>query len=232
MEEQSKMQKIRSHFEEEAKEFDQIILKLIPYYKQMIEALISAIPFEKDSEIKVIDLGCGTGNIIKRIQEEFPNAKLTVLDLSENMIEMTKLKLGEGNEVICYIDDFYKFDFSQKYDVIVSSLALHHLISAEDKKVFYRKIYGALSPEGVFYNADVVLGSNEKLQGMYMKKWVEFMSKSCSRSEIENAWLPKYREEDSPTTLLNHLIWLQETGFKDVDVIWKYYNYAVYGGTR
>ncbi len=44
MEEECKMEKVRNHFEEEAKEFDQIILKLIPYYEQMIETLISVIP--------------------------------------------------------------------------------------------------------------------------------------------------------------------------------------------
>jgi len=232
MEEQSKMEKIKEHFEQEAKEFDEIILKLIPYYDQMIEALLSAIPFERDSEIEVIDLGCGTGNIIKRVKEEFPMAKLTVLDLSEQMIEMTKLKLDGYEEVKYYVDDFYNFKFPNKYDVIISSLALHHLISDEDKKEFYQKIYNALSSKGVFYNADVLLGSNQQLQEIYMKKWKGFMSKSCSIEEVENTWLPKYREEDSPTTLLNHLIWLQEAGFKDVDIIWKYYNYGVYGGRR
>ena len=66
MEEQNKIEKIRNHFEEEAKEFDEIILKLIPFYEEMIEALVLSIPFEKESEIEVIDLGCGTG-IIDRL---------------------------------------------------------------------------------------------------------------------------------------------------------------------
>lgn len=232
MKEQNKIEKIRDHFEEEAKEFDEIILKLIPFYKEMIEALVLSIPFEKESEIKVIDLGCGTGTILKKIKEQFPNAKLTALDLSRNMIEMTKFKLDKYDDVEYYIEDFYNFEFPKKYDAIVSSLALHHLITDEDKKVFYGKIYDALSRDGVFYNADVVLGSNNKIQDVYMNKWIEFMRKSCSIEEIENTWLPKYREEDSPTTLLNHLNWLGEVGFKDIDVIWKYYNYSVYGGKR
>jgi tRNA (cmo5U34)-methyltransferase len=232
MEEQNKIEKIRNHFEEEAKEFDEIILKLIPFYEEMIEALVLSIPFEKKSEIEVIDLGCGTGTILKKIKQQFPNAKLTALDLSKNMIEMTKLKLDGYDEVGYYVEDFYDFEFPKKYDVIVSSLALHHLITDEDKKMFYKKLYNALSQDGVFYNADVVLGSNNEIQDVYMNKWIEFMRKNCSIEEIEQKWLPKYREEDSPTTLVNHLNWLKEIGFKDIDVIWKYYNYSVYGGKR
>ncbi len=44
------MDKIKKHFEEEAHEFDQIVLKLIPCYEEMISALFAAIPFELCAE--------------------------------------------------------------------------------------------------------------------------------------------------------------------------------------
>ena len=34
------MEKVRQHFEEEAHEFDKIIRRLIPYYEQMLDALM------------------------------------------------------------------------------------------------------------------------------------------------------------------------------------------------
>ena len=85
---------VKKHFEAEAQEFDQIILRLIPYYPEMIEALITAIPFDRSSRINVMDLGCGTGTIALRIKETFPQARISCLDLAENMIEMTRLKLA------------------------------------------------------------------------------------------------------------------------------------------
>lgn len=39
-------------------------------------------------------------------------------------------------------------------------------------------------------------------------------------------------EEDRPAKLIEQLNWLAEIGFTDVDVIWKYYNFAVYGGLK
>ena len=41
-----------------------------------------------------------------------------------------------------------------------------------------------------------------------------------------------YYEEDKPSKLVDQLTWLSEIGFVDVDVIWKYYKLAVYGGVK
>jgi len=116
--------------------------------------------------------------------------------------------------------------------VIVSSLALHHLVTEEDKRLFYSKIYNALSNGGVFYNADVVLGSSEHIQNTYIEKWKEFMNKNITTDEIDKKWFQKYKEEDRPSEMLKQLGWLEKIGFKNIDVIWKYYNYAVYGGQK
>ena len=40
------MDRVKLHFEEEARDFDRIILTLIPHYPRMVEALIAALPFE------------------------------------------------------------------------------------------------------------------------------------------------------------------------------------------
>ncbi|MBI5679871.1 MAG: class I SAM-dependent methyltransferase [Methanobacterium sp.] len=227
-----KSERVKAHFEEEAHEFDELILKLIPHYEEMINALISSIPFNHDDSIKVLDLGCGTGTITKNLKEKFPNARVKCLDLARNMIEMAKIKLQEYDNINYVIGDFYRLDISEKYDVIVSSLALHHLVTDEDKKDFYKKIYAALNPGGIFLNADVVLGSNDNLQILYINKWKEFMSLSVSAKEIEEKWIPAAEAEDHPAKLVDQLKWLVEIGFRDVDVIWKYYGVAVYGGFK
>ena len=89
------MKGVKKHFEEEASEFDNIILKLVPHYTQMIDALVLAIPFNQKDPIKVIDLGCGTGYVSMNIKERFPNSNLTCLDFAENMIAKAKLRLSK-----------------------------------------------------------------------------------------------------------------------------------------
>jgi len=226
------MDAIRKHFEEEAREFDRIILTLIPDYPRMVEALVVAIPFGSSAPVRVIDLGCGTGTVAKRVLVSFPNAQVTCLDLAENMITMARVKLGDRPQVNYVAGDFEKFDLDGKYDVVVSSLALHHLATNDDKRQFYRRIFASLHSGGVFYNADVVLGSSDFLQAVYMQQWRTFMLRNLSPEEIDVKWIPKYEAEDRPAKLTDQLAWLAEIGFADVDVIWKQYNFAVYGGRR
>jgi tRNA (cmo5U34)-methyltransferase len=226
------MDEIKQHFEEEAREFDRIIVRLIPEYPRMVEALVAAIPFDPSAALRVIDLGCGTGTVAARVLDTFPSARITCLDLAENMISMAQAKLARHAHVRYVVGDFNTFDFGSKYEVVVSSLSLHHLVRNEDKREFYRRIYNSLASGGVFYNADVVLGSSDFLQNVYMNEWRIFMGRSVSQDEIETKWIPKYRAEDRPAKLVDQLGWLTEIGFADVDVLWKYYNFAVYGGVR
>jgi tRNA (cmo5U34)-methyltransferase len=226
------MKGVKKHFEEEASEFDDIILKLVPHYNQMIDALVSAIPFKNTDSINIIDLGCGTGYVSMNIKERFPNSKLTCLDFSENMIAQAKIRMNKYRDVNFILKDIRKFEFDKKYDAVVSSLALHHLETKKDKIKFYKKIFNALEPEGIFYNADIILGSNNTLHELYVTRWKDFMAKSLPGDEIEDTWMAKHHREDRPEVLMDQMSWLNDIGFKEIDIVWKYYNFAVYGGTK
>lgn len=226
------MEHVKQHFETEANNFDAIILKLIPYYHQMVEAIVTALPYQKNQAFRLIDLGCGTGTILKAIATQFPNSEITCVDIAENMLYHARKKLEAFTKTRFVQANFEEFEFDQTYDVVVSSLALHHLVTNEDKIRFYQKIYDCLSPQGLFWNADVVLGATEWLQSSYIEKWKAFMLQSVSMDEIENTWLVKYYAEDNPAKLNEQLSWMQAIGFSHIEIVWKYYNYAVYGGIK
>jgi tRNA (cmo5U34)-methyltransferase len=226
------MEKVKQHFEEEAQEFDGIIRRLIPYYEQMFDALVIALPFSQAQPIRVVDLGCGTGTISRRIKDVYPQAHITCVDIAKKMLEIAQTKLGNREDIRYQLANFEDYEFDTAYDVVVSSLALHHLVNEEDKINFYKKIYATLSAGGVFYNADVILGSSSHLQERYMEKWREYMRLQVSVEEIEQKWIPQHYDEDHPSQLMSQLGWLTDIGFTEVDVVWKYYNFAVYGGRR
>ncbi|MDR1695092.1 MAG: class I SAM-dependent methyltransferase [Endomicrobium sp.] len=217
--------RIKAHFEEEAKEFDSVIQKLIPHYNDMIGALVSVIPFAKDAGFSMIDLGCGTGTVAKEIKNGFPDADVTCVDISPNMLEIAKTKIGSGKYIQA---DFNGFSFPQKYGLIVSSLALHHLENDSLKFEFYKKIFEALTPDGIFINIDVVLGEDDAIQSAYMEKWKSFMRTNISEREMTDKWLPNYYAEDRPAKLTSHLEMLKKCGFSKTDVVYKHYNFSVY----
>lgn len=226
------MEHIKKHFNEEATIYDVNIRNLIPYYSRMVEALISSLPYSNNEKIEVIDLGSGTGTISKAVKEKYPNASITCLDIAENMLETAKQKLAGYKNISFVQGNFENYKFDKSYDLIISSLALHHLRTDEEKCSFYQQCYDCLKQNGYFFNADVMLAASENLQKVYMDKWVEYMRRNVSEDEIQNTWLPTYYNEDSPAKLTDHIQWMNEIGFKEIDVIWKYYNFAVYGGKK
>jgi len=226
------MENVKDHFEDEARNFDRLIRALIPQYETMIRILVDALPFDRSSSVRIIDLGCGTGAVAAKLLEVFPNAHVTCLDLAENMIAVARERLGHLSRVDFIVADFSDYKLMSRYDAAVSSLALHHLESDIDKMNLYRRLFDCIHPGGVFYNADVVLASSDYLESINRSEWIRFMSLSLSMEEIEGTWLPKAREEDHPARLTDHLRWLAEAGFIDGDVIWKHYGFAVYGGKR
>ncbi len=217
---------IRTHFDAEAAVYDETIVRLIPRYAEMIEALVSILPARADQRFSVVDLGCGTGTLSAAVMERFPHAALTCVDIAPNMLELAKRKLGDAPTFIH--SDFTDFVFPASYDAIVSALALHHLESDAAKKAFYRKIHAALAPDGIFVNVDIVKASDARLQDVYMQKWVDFMRTTTSEKEITETWMPAHYAEDRPAPLMTHIALLQECGFSCIDVVYKYYNYAVY----
>ncbi|MFA7074952.1 MAG: methyltransferase domain-containing protein [Endomicrobiaceae bacterium] len=226
------MGNIKEHFENEAKKFDELIVKLIPYYDEMLNALINSVNFEKRKNVKILDLGCGTGNVSLKILNGFPKAEILCVDLSQNMIDIAKNKLSKYKNISFAVGNIADFEFKNTYDVILSSLAVHHLKTDEDKAKFYKMIFGILNKNGIFANADEILGENKYLQNVNMKLWTEYMKKNFSEREVSEKWLKAYESEDRPSKLIKQLEWMKNAGFKDVDIIWKYYNFAVFSGIK
>ena len=117
------MEQVKKHFEGEAKEYDEIILRLIPYYPEMLDGLVTAIPHDRSKNINVIDLGYGTGTATKKIKDMWPESQITCLDLAENMIEWAKIKLSEYSDIRFQTGDVRNYEFGDSYDVVASSLA-------------------------------------------------------------------------------------------------------------
>ena len=226
------LSRVKDHFEEEAKEYDELILKLIPNYEDMVKSLIISIPFEDSMPIKVLDLGCGTGNITLAVKNRYPHAQITCIDLAERMIELAQFKLSKYDNIEYKVGDLRNIDFKSDYDLIISSLALHHLQSNEEKIAAYKKVYGALKKGGAFYNADNVQASSKYLENVNIAQWKEFMLQSLTEQEIDEVWLPTHYKEDYPSLLIEQLDWLREVGFNQVDVTWKYVMGAVFGGIK
>lgn len=222
---------IKQHFEKAAARFDEFFFKVAPHYEEMMSALIDALPFKKRDRLRVLDLGCGTGNLSRKIISAYPNARITCVDMAENMLKMARAKLKDHNKINFWLGDIRDFDYSGKYDAIVASLVLHH-VEKNDKTRFYRRIQKALSKNGVFFCIDIFLSASRHLQKLHMDKWKEFMRAHGLTMKKINDMIRRHRKEDRPLVFEDELNIMRHAGFKRVEVVLKHYNFALYGGGK
>lgn len=76
---------VKETFERCATEYDKMIEKIVPYYHEQHEVILSFIPFTKDDKIKVLDLGIGTGILGRIILQNFPSSIVDGIDISEKI---------------------------------------------------------------------------------------------------------------------------------------------------
>jgi len=159
----------------------------------------------------------------------FPRAQVTAFDLSENMLTVCAKNLRAYEDRLTLMKgNFAQDDFGSDYDIIVSGLSTHHLEDTEKQRL-YKRIYDALSHGGVFINREVVLGETQSLTDRYLYFWREFIR---GNGEDDEVWFKKYLAEDIPAKVEVQTEWLRKSGFIAVGCHWRYFNFAIFGGTK
>ena len=96
------------------------------------------------TSFRILDVGCGIGQLCADLNKAFPNAEIVGIDPSEKMIERAR-KINY-NKNIKYITGFAEnILFEEKFDVIVSTNAFPYVL---DKTYFLEKIKKTLNPNG------------------------------------------------------------------------------------
>jgi len=134
-------------FEEKSQEWDK---------NEMIRGLSSAIgstmlqkvDFQPDMD--VMDFGAGTGLISSQVATKV--GMITAVDISESMLEKLSAKPELKNKVRTICQDITQIPLDEKYDIIVSAMAMHHV---EDTDNLAKTFASHLKPHGKIALADL-----------------------------------------------------------------------------
>lgn len=148
---------------------------------------------------KILDLGAGTGLELIHLFEVYPEAEVTVIDITENMLEELK-KRSFADHVTTICGDFFEVEFGDSYDAVISTSALHHF-KIEEKIKLYKKIYDCLKENGQFINCDKIALSQEIEDGQLY--------------ELENN-IENHKHIDTPLTVEHEIEVLKRVGFQEI----------------
>src|SRR5436305_5382029 len=102
---------------------------------------------------RILELGIGTGETTRRVLELHPGAHLAGIDSSEPMLARARERFPAADLRVGRLEDPLP---DGPFDLVVSTLAVHHLDSAGKAELF-RRIAAVLRPGGRFVLADVAV---------------------------------------------------------------------------
>jgi tRNA (cmo5U34)-methyltransferase len=249
-------QVVENRFFTMAETYDKMAPLMVPQYDFLQNEVFNIVSFPAEADIKVVDLGAGSGIFLEKVLKHFPNAVCYWIDFSLDFLKIAKNRLEPFENRVSYIhapiEKNWEKQLEHKPDLIFSMSAIHHLENMEKKKL-YKKCFQLLNDEGWFFNADemktlykepyrnsliywanfVTLSKDSLSDELkpYYDKWNLHFDHWKSRN-IDNFGLPKYKGDDMHESFLEQLNWLSEVGFKNQDVFVKYHLWTMIGGQK
>jgi len=214
---------IKEQFDSIAERYDKQRRQLIPCFDDFYNLPLSVLDFSGE-EPGVLDIGSGTGLFSSILLQKYPKAKITLIDLSDNMLAVARARFADYKNFQFIAGDYTAHEFSDTFDIIISALSIHHLPAAEKEKL-YHKCYKMLRANGVFINADQVLSPSPQTESLFSNLWKASIEKSgLSKDEIMGSY--ERMRFDNPSSLADQLAWLRAAGFETADCLYKYYHFC------
>jgi ubiquinone/menaquinone biosynthesis C-methylase UbiE len=104
---------------------------------------------------RLLDVGCGPGYLAAQLSQKYPDVKITGLDNSEMTVTLARSNWPSiaYDNLEFIVGDAQRLPVTDDYfDVVISSLSLHHLTDAQ---AAFREIHRVLKPGGRFLIFDL-----------------------------------------------------------------------------
>lgn len=138
-------------------------------YEPMMEALYEKV-CTKDVQ-NIVDLGVGTGKLTKRLYDA--GHHITGIDFSEEMLKIARDKMPKATFIEGDLHHTSKLITNQKFDVIISTYAMHHLTDDEKVKLL-RELLTHLNEGGAIYIGDISFETHflqSKCRKQHIDEW-------------------------------------------------------------
>jgi tRNA (cmo5U34)-methyltransferase len=208
-------------FNQLGKDYTAMIERVVPRYREMLGVLLEYAQIHAPKPQRILELGTGTGNVSVLLEQQYPEAELTLVDFAQEQLDECEQRLRHPEHHRLLRADFQELEFaSDSFDLVISSIALHHLPDPA-KATLYTHINDWLTDEGLFTFLDQCAGRTPELYEHHMRHWKQWaMEHDVPESEWQT-WMDHQDESDYHAPVEDHFRWLDEAGFAWQDVIWR-----------
>jgi ubiquinone/menaquinone biosynthesis C-methylase UbiE len=229
---------------EAAENYARTVDTIIPQRKEIL-SIISRLAIELSSaNPRIIDLGCGLGDVTAEIVKLKPDVEVLMLDFSDEMIKRSSERFRDNKNITVVKQDLNQgisgITDERELDAVVSCFALHH-VEFENRIKLYSDIRAILKERGLFINGDLFkedspiidqweFDNNISALLVMLKEKLgqEWTFDELKLNRLENA----RKMGDKPGTLCDMFHDMRAAGFGYVDCLWKSGNLAIMAATR
>jgi len=221
---------------------------------ERFDVIVEMIRDTQDNVTNVVDLGCGTGSVMLRLLQAFPEAHITGIDMDPTLLPLARERLGHFRDRAHFIqtdlrDSILMDIVPHPVNAVVTATAFHWLNEQQIKEL-YEQISNVLRPGGIFLNADHVGSTSPLIQQSWERNREEMRKKERDPDAEEwDTFIDSYLKELGPDArdirqralksveaieeglpLIWHFDQLRACGFSFVDCFWRCDCDAIYGG--
>ena len=209
--------------------FDDMVSRSVPSYAEIQRMLVELGAYFVTEGSNVYDLGCSTGTTLALLQQCLPvPAKLHGIDSSDEMLQQCRSKLeslGMAGTIDLRCEDLDAGVSIDNASVVMLVLTLM-FVRPLNRERLVTEIYRGLNHNGCLLLVEKVLGDGSLFNRLFIERYYAFKRRmgyseleiSQKREALENVLIP-YRLQENRDLLL-------KTGFREVEVFFKWYNFA------
>lgn len=130
-------------------------------------SILNHLPTLASDNLKILDLGCGTGKHLAKLAQKYPQAQITGLDASSEMITKAQTKIDSLPNISIHKSTFDKFlHQNNKYDLILCSYSLSLF---GNNTIFLTDIYSTLKDNG-----KIIVVDFDTTPLPFFERWMNF----------------------------------------------------------
>ena len=205
--------------------YDAQVRKTLPYYEFFHKETISLIQSIMRSPRLWLDTGCGTGNLVMKALDEFPDTRFLLADPSREMLAVARSKIGNLKRV-AFLEPIstqgLRSVVKEKFDVITAVQA-HHYLSVEERRAATETCYELINGNGVYVTFENVRPFTRRAIEIGKAKWAAYQIASGKSREDAYGHIDRFDKEYFPITIEDHLQLYHNCGFTVVELFWYSY---------
>ena len=213
--------------QEVALAFDDMVNRSVPLYQESQKIILELLRNELKQNEVVYDLGSSTGTTLLNINQNLSDLKLELfgIEASKAMVDLSIEKCAPFSKNTHFLQMDLESFIPFECGAVISHYTMQ-FIQKNQRLQIIKNFHDKLRSNGLFILSEKVKSSSDELNALFIKIYHDF-KKNNGYSELEIQQKSKaLKGVLEPLTIEENMDLLSQAGFKRIEVVLKWYNFA------